>query len=499
MLSYFRNTLDFSYYNNANVKESHTQAKFLHITDLHVDPFYMTGSKISTACHQKEKKSKSPDIGAGPLGDRACDAPVGLAMATLNWIKDHHGDEIDFVVWTGDSARHDSDNSLRRTKEEIYDVNKNMSLLMYNTFSQSPLSSKKSIPIIPTFGNNDIYPHNILYGGNKGKRVFEKFLDIWKPFIPKDQYETFLTGGYFAVDVVPNHLKVISLNTMYFYNSNAAVDSCSKKSSPGHQQLEWLQKQLRQTKKEGTKIVIIGHVPPIPKAYYSSCYRQYSKLALKYDGVISGHLYGHLNMDHFLILGDEDTTKHGNQHEEAALADDTISINRNIPKYLKALRDSYRSVNYVNDGKVHHAVINISPSVIPEMNPTFRIFRYEADEKASTFGDLVGYTQWFANLTHWNTHQPKHNAKLILQGENHVLSSRKGHKDDNNNDNANIPYLEYEVEYDTLEDYKMEDLSTDSWLSLARDLGGEGHTSEELWNNYAYRMFVQSKDVKDLA
>jgi Calcineurin-like phosphoesterase len=372
---------------------------------------------------------------------------------------------------------------------------------MYNTFSQSPPSSKISIPIIPTFGNNDIYPHNILYGGAKGKRVFEKFLDIWKPFIPKDQYETFLTGGYFAVDVVPNHLKVISLNTMYFYNSNAAVDSCSKKSSPGHRQLEWLRDKLHQAKKKETKVIIIGHIPPIHKAYYSSCYRQYSTLALQYDRVISGHLYGHLNMDHFLILGDDDATKHGNQDDEAILAGDIISINRNIPKYLKALRDSYRSVDYVNDGKAHHAAINISPSVIPEMNPTFRIFRYDADEKSSTVGDLLGYTQWYANLTHWNTHQPKHHAdlELNLQGEAYALNTMKDYTKINNNDNADIPYLEYEVEYDTLNDYKMEDLSTDSWLSLARDLGGEGNTSEELWNNYTHRMFVQSKDVKDLA
>jgi hypothetical protein len=373
---------------------------------------------------------------------------------------------------------------------------------MHNTFSASPPSSKKSIPIIPTFGNNDIYPHNILYGGAKGKRVFEKFLDIWKPFIPRDQYEAFLTGGYFAVDVVPNHLRVISLNTMYFYNSNAAVDSCRKKSSPGHRQLEWLRVQLRQAKKERVKVIIIGHVPPIPRAYYRSCYRQYSKMALQYDGVISGHLYGHLNMDHFLILGDEDATKRSDKDDAVVLAaDDVISINRNIPKYLKALRDSYRSVDYVNDGKAHHAVINISPSVIPEMNPTFRIFRYEADEKASTVGDLLGYTQWFTNLTYWNAHQPKHHAdvQLNLQDEADGFTSMKNNLENNDHDNTDIPYLEYEVEYDTLEDYKMEDLSTDRWVSLARDLGGEGSDSEELWNNYTYRMFVQSKDVKDLA
>lgn len=70
-----------------------------------MDPFYRTGSTINAACHQQAKNSKKLDKVAGALGDRACDSPVGLAKATLNWIKDHHEDEIDFVVWTGDSAR----------------------------------------------------------------------------------------------------------------------------------------------------------------------------------------------------------------------------------------------------------------------------------------------------------------------------------------------------------------------------------------------------------
>ncbi|KAH8553400.1 Metallo-dependent phosphatase-like protein [Umbelopsis sp. PMI_123] len=422
----FQNTSVFSHQDNDKVHSPHKQAKFLHITDLHVDPYYKIGSKTSTACHLQSKKSKNPDKIAGPVGDRACDSPMGLVKATFNWIRNHHGDDIDFVVWTGDNARY-------------------------------------SIPIIPTFGNNDIYPHNILYGGAKGKKVFERFLDIWAPFIPKDQHETFLEGGYFAVDVIPKHLRVISLNSMYLYNSNAAVDSCSKKSSPGRQQLEWLHDQLHQAKKEDTKVIIIGHVPPISSAYYKSCRRHYSKLALQYDDIISGHLYGHLNMDHFLILGDDDATKGSTADDEAHLADDSISMSRNVPKYLNALRQSYRSVNYVNDGKTQHAVINISPSVIPEMNPTFRIFRYESDVKASNIGDLYGYTQWYANLTYWNQHQPK-----------------------------------YQVEYDTLKDYDMKDLSTDSWLDLAHDLSGEGHASEKCWNNYIYRMFVQSKDLKDL-
>ena len=58
--------------------------------------------------------------------------------------------------------------------------------------------------------------------------------------IPEYEQHTFERGGYFAVEIVPNKLAVISLNTLYWFNSNAATDGCSHKSEPGSQQFEWL-------------------------------------------------------------------------------------------------------------------------------------------------------------------------------------------------------------------------------------------------------------------
>lgn len=43
---------------------------------------------------------------------------------------------------------------------------------------------------------------------------------IWKSFIPFSTFGVFQRGGYFIVDVIPDQLAVISLNTIYFYDSN---------------------------------------------------------------------------------------------------------------------------------------------------------------------------------------------------------------------------------------------------------------------------------------
>lgn len=45
-------------------------------------------------------------------------------------------------------------------------------------------------------------------------------LRIWRSFIPLSSFGVFQRGGYFIVDVIPDTLAVISLNTIYFYDSN---------------------------------------------------------------------------------------------------------------------------------------------------------------------------------------------------------------------------------------------------------------------------------------
>lgn len=69
------------------------------------------------------------------------------------------------------------------------------------------------IPIVPTLGNNDVLPHNIfLEGPNVWTREYQ---NLWRQFIPEEQGHQFQRGGWFYVEVIPNQLAVISLNTLY--------------------------------------------------------------------------------------------------------------------------------------------------------------------------------------------------------------------------------------------------------------------------------------------
>ena len=182
--------------------------------DFHPDPHFKTYSstEANAACHRKH----------GPAGyygaeTSACDSPVTLVNATMDWIKHHLADEIDFVVWTGDSARHDNDEKLPRTQEEIISQNELIVQKFTDVFGrgrdeEDPTKDFR-IPIVPTFGNNDIMPHNILLAGPNKWTV--KYTDIWRGFIPEAQRHQFQQGGWFSVEVIPTKLAVVSLNTLY--------------------------------------------------------------------------------------------------------------------------------------------------------------------------------------------------------------------------------------------------------------------------------------------
>lgn len=136
------------------------------------------------------------------------------------------------MIWTGDSARHDNDVHIPRTSAEISDLNEQVANKMVEVFGdRNDPSAPTTVPVVPTLGNNDIYPHNIMLPGPS--KLTHDFVELWKPFIPEDQYHVFHKGAYFWQQVVPGKngrmgdlsqggLVVFSLNTLYVFSLCAA-------------------------------------------------------------------------------------------------------------------------------------------------------------------------------------------------------------------------------------------------------------------------------------
>lgn len=275
--------------------------------------------------------------------------------ATFQWIHDHIKDEIDFVVWTGDSARHDNDERIPRTEKQIVSLNNLMVDKFVEVFGKDDNLDDPDptndfvVPIVPTFGNNDMMPHNIFEPGPN--RWTRDFAEIWEKFIPEAQRHSFARGGWFFTEVIPNKLAVVSLNTMYFFKSNAAVDGCDAKSEPGYEHMDWLRVQLQFLRERGMKAILIGHVPParVPskKNWEESCWQKYSLWMREYRDVVVTGMFGHMNTDHFLFQDSRELKYRTDaeeleitEEEDVASSDPIYSI-QSRTEYLIDLRDSW--------------------------------------------------------------------------------------------------------------------------------------------------------------
>ncbi|KAF5008389.1 hypothetical protein FDECE_5345 [Fusarium decemcellulare] len=287
---------------NAQQSTRKLNGKFLHITDFHPDEYYKAHSSTAegAACHRGKGSA-----GAYGAETSDCDSPLALVDSALGWIRTHLKDDIDFVVWTGDTARHDSDEKLPRSASDVLGTNRLVAQKIIDAFSDDDVMD---IPVIPTFGNNDFLPHNIFYPGpNKWLRAYS---DIWKRFIPEEQRHSFTFGGWYEVEVIPNKLSVFSLNTMYFFDRNAGVDGCADPSEPGFKHMEWLSVQLQRLRERGMKAILIGHVPPArtenKQNWDETCWQKYTLWLKQFRDVVTGSVYGHMNIDHFLFQDTND-------------------------------------------------------------------------------------------------------------------------------------------------------------------------------------------------
>ncbi|KAI5920027.1 Endopolyphosphatase [Camillea tinctor] len=394
------------------------RGRFLHITDLHPDDNYKahTSTEENIACHR----------GHGPAGTYGaetsdCDSPLSLVNATFDWIKANLRDSIDFVVWTGDSARHDSDEEIPRHNKDILAMNRRIADRVVDTFSDD---KGLMIPVVPTFGNNDIYPHNVLMPGPND--ILKAYTDIWKRFIPEHQRHAFEFGGWFYVEVIPNKLAVFSLNTLYFFDRNAGVDDCVHPSEPGFQHFEWLRIQLQFLRERGVKAILMGHVPPArtsgKQLWDETCWQKYTLWLQQYRDVIVGSLYGHMNIDHFLLQDTADidisalTTLDTEDMSTRESVEGDFSV-KSSADYLMELRedwsklpkpavqeegaeDSGKKKKKGKKGKKRKDKLGgpwaeryhlslISPSIVPNYFPTLRVFEYNITglEDAPTWAD----------------------------------------------------------------------------------------------------------------
>ncbi|XP_052893470.1 acid sphingomyelinase-like phosphodiesterase 3a [Anopheles moucheti] len=376
---------------------------FWHITDLHLDTYYTTKGDIFRSCwlnehHSNTASAKRP----GLYGDYMCDSPWSLLESATQAMKSKQGDNVEFVLWTGDGLSH-SAKRMHETKR--LDVLRNITELMSRTFP--------SQFVFPVLGHED------------GSANFEQLGDLWRHWLPLEALQTFEKGGYYTIEQTKSRLRIIALNTNYMRHDakysqshSSAVNALSGSSShESEKQWEWLEEVLAKSSRNKETVYIVGHIPPgsderhightIPFGHSSFTEKnnvRYLRLVKRYSSIIQGQFFGHLHSDSFRVVYNE------------------------VGKPVSWMM--------------------IAPSISPRRssesnNPAMRLYKFDTDT-----GQVLDYTQYYLDLESANkleeaVWQPEYNLTTYYYGLSEVSSLALHNLADRFNNADDAQFMKY--------------------------------------------------------
>ncbi|KAI9003903.1 hypothetical protein DFJ74DRAFT_694022 [Hyaloraphidium curvatum] len=420
------------------VEANGTRLYGLHITDLHIDELFSPFSDSSFYCHPlggadgAGGRLRTDARRSAHYGYRGCDSAPMLVADTFRFIATRllpgpgNGtvvnsslpvDRLSFVLWTGDTGRHDKDTRFPRQEEEIYRANKIAVEHFNSTFDLGQTA------VVPSIGNWDTFPADLMTP--ERSYIIRNLFDIWSPLFRSAPVEdriaeTFLlpsSGGFFQRTIALG-IVVLSINTLWFFGRNMAVDDCQfpgpvLKPIPGDEQLAWLERKFKEGKENGTQFILIGHIAPLERdgyIYKPRCYVAFLELLGKYsDRVLSAH-FGHTNEDSMQfvaeLLPDENPENEVGAARKQSEMDyiflsSSISIDLNHTRIL--------------------VPFFTSPSLLPNWQPTFRILDLSYGDQQPAAWTLRGWSQFATDLVRANyMYERNHNNTIEYFEEYHT-------------------------------------------------------------------------------
>ncbi|KAJ3369207.1 Endopolyphosphatase [Allomyces arbusculus] len=496
--------------------------RIAHVTDLHLDPHYDPTADADTWCHarttqqqQQQQQQQQHAIYHAQLFDAAgvandpwslrplhpvaassvarygrigspCDAPMALVKAAIELVGQLN---VDAVLWSGDTARHDRDNKLLRPEAEVYAANAQCAALLANA---------TTAPVFPTVGNLDVHPHNQL-APPPDSRVLPRLAASLTPVLRTASARAdFASNGAYVADLAPT-LALINVNAIYWMAENARVPDCTTPNSPGTAMADWLDLQLSLIAHANRTALVMGHVPPasgpapsthtgngarhtpfLASNYKPACATRVLATLDRYAPHVAGMFGGHVNDDATLFVA----------RDVATGAVGLVDV-EDLAKAVEHGAEPGRRKGVV-DGLELRVPVFAAPSVIPVHAPAVRVLEWDPSKRV-----LRGWWQYYLQIREDEADGPIDGVPLPGDGNDedeadpkkpHGDKKKKKHKKDKKKKkkkdkkkkkkkkkhrkhkrkyppiNGNARWV---LEYSTRRDYGMKNLTVAEWAAAA--------------------------------
>ena len=269
-------------------------ATLLHITDIHYDPLYRTGTPsncisgmLGMRCCRAYDIPVQPHHPAGYWGDTNCDTPASLVGETLRWASQVLRPDV--VLYTGDTVSH---GLLRQGVRENIEASRVVTELFDQHFPQTP--------VFATHGNHDTFPVDqtipVVY-----PMMLRAIGAQWStPWLSPEAAHTFQTDGQYVQTVFPK-LDIVSFNTVWYHHNNL-FRSWYASENHSHNRWSWLNRTLAKSAAKGHTVWFIGHMAPGGGGTDAILNTPLHTTLSPYMNTLEGAFFGHSHRDQFRLM-----------------------------------------------------------------------------------------------------------------------------------------------------------------------------------------------------
>jgi len=276
---------------------------FIHLSDPHIDFRYTENASIECTllregwpcCHDLSP-NLSAKLKAPRYGHHHCDIPRETFEAMVEGLATAFPHPF-LVLLTGDLTSHDA----------FYEYPEHIAQKLDFVFTTVKKHFGKSVKIITTIGNHDVFPADQASDNKTDEAVSASAEVMYKhgvihKKIPDE--DVFKLRGYYKTSIPNSSVDVIVMNNILDLTLNRFSDPNNRDPAGMY---SWMEKKVMESACARRKVWLVGHVAPGVIWQLQRGVSVIERLIEDYgrNGTITRAFYGHTHMDEFVLTGME--------------------------------------------------------------------------------------------------------------------------------------------------------------------------------------------------